>query len=178
MTDWAARLSTLEPRCAPDRALALFDELPAVRAEEIRGRWRGRELATGHPMDGLLARSGWYGKQFDCSEKAHPLLFTTPGGTIFAVDPRRVPLGLAVRLPAAAVELGRRMLRLVGPAVRTRAPRARLRNLEHRGTLTAAMIYDHLPIIDYFRRVDEDALLGLMDLRDVPEPYFFILARA
>jgi hypothetical protein len=50
--------------------------------------------------------------------------------------------------------------------------------VEHRGTLTAAMIYDHLPIIDYFRRVDEDALLGVTDLRDLPEPYFFILARA
>jgi hypothetical protein len=25
----------------------------------------GTDLATGHPMDGLLEASGWYGKQFD-----------------------------------------------------------------------------------------------------------------
>ena len=40
------------------------------------------------------------------------------------------------------------------------------------------MIYDQLPIIDVFRRVDDDTLLGLMDFRAVPLPYFFVLARA
>ena len=52
-------------RCTTDQALEFFDELPAVAAQEITGRWRGSELATGHPLDGLLAASGWYGKQFD-----------------------------------------------------------------------------------------------------------------
>ena len=36
------------------------------------------------------------------------------------------------------------------------------------------MSYDHLPIIDLFRRVDERTLLGCMDLRGAP-PYFFVL---
>jgi hypothetical protein len=39
------------------------------------------------------------------------------------------------------------------------------------------MIYDHLPIIDIFRRVDEDTLLGVMDMRGLADPYFFILRR-
>jgi hypothetical protein len=38
-------------------------------------------------------------------------------------------------------------------------------------------VYDHLPIIDVFRRVDDDTVLGLMDYRNFPEPYFFVLVR-
>jgi hypothetical protein len=172
----AAELARLEPACSTDEALALFDSLPPVRSEEITGRWRGRELRTGHPMDGLLEASGWYGKQFDGVDAVHPLLFRTPGGEIFPVDPRRVPLGLAARVPASAVERGKGLLGVLKPALRTRKPRARLRDLEHRGVVTAAMVYDHLPIIDVFRRVDDDTLLGVMDLRGAP-PYFFVLAR-
>ena len=39
------------------------------------------------------------------------------------------------------------------------------------------MIYDYQPIHDVFRRVSDDALFGLMDLRDVPRPFFFVLRR-
>ena len=170
-------LTQLEPTCTTEEALALYDSLPAIRAEELAGRWAGRELGTGHPMDGLLEASGWYGKQFDSVDEVHPLLFRQADGTIFPVDPRRIPLGLAGRIPAAAVDKSRWMLPVAKPAIRTRKHRARLRNLEHRGVVSAAMIYDPLPIIDSFRRVDDDTLLGVMDLRGVEAPYFFILSR-
>ena len=39
------------------------------------------------------------------------------------------------------------------------------------------MIYDQLPIIDVFRRIDGTTLLGLMDMRALPQPYFFVLTR-
>jgi Domain of unknown function (DUF4334) len=39
------------------------------------------------------------------------------------------------------------------------------------------MIYDHVPVIDVFRRVDEHTLLGVVDQRDVDQPYFFVLQR-
>ena len=87
MREAAARLATLEPRCTTEQALAFFDALPSVSAEDIRGRWAGRELETGHPWDGLLTASGWYGKQFDSPEAVHPLLFQTPKGTLFPVNP-------------------------------------------------------------------------------------------
>ena len=48
---------------------------------------------------------------------------------------------------------------------------------EFRGVVTAAMVYDHLPIIDVFRRVDEVTMLGAMDWRGEPAPYFFILTK-
>jgi hypothetical protein len=171
------QLAALEPTCTREDALAFFDGLPSVRAADITGRWHGRELATGHPMDGLLAASGWYGKQFDGVDEVHPLLFRDGSGDIFPVDPRKIPLGLAGRLSSTLVERGRSYLGVLKPALRTGRYRARLRDLEHRGVVTAAMVYDHLPIIDVFRRVDADTLLGVMDLRDSPEPYFFILAR-
>ncbi len=55
------RLISLGASCAAGEALALFDTLDAVRAEEITGRWAGRELGTGHRLDGLLKASGWHG---------------------------------------------------------------------------------------------------------------------
>ena len=172
-----ARLAALEPRCHTDEALGFFDELPTVAIEEIIGRWRGRELATGHPWDGLLSASGWYGKQFDGPESAHPLLFRTPKGRLFPLDPGRVPLGLVGHVPVTAVRAGRRLLGGLTPLLQARGTKARLRNVEHRGKVSAAMIYDQVPIIDVFRRVDTDTLLGLMDLRTMRQPYFFVLAR-
>ena len=178
MRDPAARLATLEPRCTTEQALELFDALPTVATDDIGGRWAGRELRTGHPWDGLLTASGWYGKQIDSPEAVHPLLFRTPGGTLFPVDPARVPLSLAGRVPVTAVSVARRLLDVATPLVRAHKPGARLRNLEHRGQFTAAMIYDRLPIIDVFRRVDDTTLLGSMDVRGVAQPYFFVLTAA
>ncbi|WP_350227103.1 GXWXG domain-containing protein [Barrientosiimonas endolithica] len=42
-------------------ALALFDGLAALEPAALRGTWRGAEVPTGHPMDGLLALTGWWG---------------------------------------------------------------------------------------------------------------------
>jgi hypothetical protein len=39
------------------------------------------------------------------------------------------------------------------------------------------MIYDSLPINDIFRKVDDDSVLGVMDLRFSPQPFFFVLRR-
>jgi hypothetical protein len=39
------------------------------------------------------------------------------------------------------------------------------------------MLYDNLPIIDVFRRLDANSLLGLMDARGLEQPFFFTLQR-
>ena len=62
--------------------------------------------------------------------------------------------------------------------IETSAPTARLRKAEYRGKVTVGMIYDQAPIIDYFRKVDDDTLLGAMDRRGDPGTYFFVLRRA
>lgn len=168
------RLAELEAGTTTTNALVYFDSLPPIRAEALRGRFKGRELNTGHRLHGALAAAGWYGKQFDDDENVHPLLMQA-GDKIFPLDPRKVPLGVAEKMPAPVVAAGRKLMGLVEPIVGTDKPRARLRNIEHRGVVTAAMIYDHLPIIDVFRRVDATTVLGLMDLRGEAEPMFFVL---
>jgi hypothetical protein len=39
------------------------------------------------------------------------------------------------------------------------------------------MIYDSLPINDIFRKVDDHTVLGVMDVRFTPQPFFFVLRR-
>ena len=157
--------------------LGFFDGLPAVPAAEMLGRWRGSGLPTGSPLDGLLEAYGWYGKEFLDAERVHPLLFGAPGGPR-PIDPALIPMGLLRDRPSLARSAAaRRAFTVLRPLLRTAKPRARLRTVEHRGVATAAMVYDALPIIDVFRRVDATTLLGLMDMRSAPMPYFFVLVR-
>jgi len=158
------------------QALARFDALPAVTTLDMLGEWRGFGEHTGHEMDGLLEAYGWYGKRFDSEEAVHPLLFRRSDGTRYAVDPRRIPLGLAPYHALTRNAVATALFRVATPLLRTTAPRARLRAVTYRGVTTAAMVYDHLPIIDCFRRIDHRTMLGLMDMRGAA-PFFFRLER-
>ncbi|CAJ1583829.1 DUF4334 domain-containing protein [[Mycobacterium] wendilense] len=163
-----------------DGALAIFDAAPAVDPEFMIGTWHGAELPTGHPLDGLLAASGWWGKQFRDAETVHPLLFrTADGSALWPLNPLPAfgGLGLAGRFPGlkqrnftTAIVAGR-------PVLQARGPKARLRTTRYRGVDTATMIYDQLPINDVFRRLDDQSVIGAMDLRGVARPYFFVLRR-
>lgn len=160
-----------------DEALAVFDTLSAVRPEEMLGEWRGEELPTGHPIDGLLAATGWAGKRFDDLDRVHPLLFWNADRTgTFAVDPIRLPMGLPIPEAVRGPWL-HRLITVGRPLLATSRYTAFLRATEYRGVSTATMIYDARPINDVFRRVSETTLLGLMDHRGDPAPYFFVLHR-
>lgn len=154
-------------RIRVEEALALFDSLSPVDLAFMPGMWKGRELQTGHPMDGMLGATGWYGKQFIDAESVHPLLFFTEDrASVFPVDPRKWP-SPGIRGP-------------VGPhraEVETGKFKARLRMTEYRRKLSATMIYDDWPTHDIFRKVDGNTLLGLMDARGMAAPYFFVLRR-
>ncbi|NEK86733.1 DUF4334 domain-containing protein [Blastococcus saxobsidens] len=173
----ADRLAGYALGTTPAEALAWFDSLEAVEPAAMLGRWRGSGLPTGSPLDGLLEAYGWYGKEFLDAETVHPLLFATAAGPR-PVDPALVPIGVLRDRPGLAHSRAARLaFRAVRPLVTTTKPRARLRAVEHRGVRTAAMVYDALPIIDVFRRVSDDVRLGLMDLRGLPDPFFFLLRR-
>lgn len=158
--------------------LALFDSLPPISVEALSGRWRGSGLPSGHPMDGLLERFGWYGKEFNGPEDVQPLLCKRRGGEVFGLNPAFVPMGLVSRhvglfhnrFAEAAFALSAR-------TAGTTPPVARLRMTEFRGVVTATMIYDRLPIQDVFRAAARDMLLGVMDLRGMAQPFFFVLRR-
>ena len=170
-------MTTAEDRTAD--ALAFFDALPPLRVPELFGTWRGRGIPTGHPLDGLLERFGWYGKRFDGADLAHPLLFDGPGGEVVAVNPALVPLPVVLGWPALLRNrAAAAAFRLALPLLRTGRPRARLRMTEYRGVVSATLCYDALPIHDVFRRVDGDTVLGVMDLRGMERPFVFVLFRA
>lgn len=173
----AARLEALVGGATVADALALYDDLPPVTVEHMLGAWRGGSLRTGHRLDGLLEAYGWHGKWFDSPDAAHPLVFADSRG-MFRVNPALVPMSMVVQLSGLlhqrlVATVARRSLRLF----RTGRPRARLRMVEYRGVVTGSMVYDALPIIDHFRTVDEDTLLGAMDLRGIAEPFMFVLRR-
>ena len=163
-----------------DEALALFDASPAVEPEFMIGTWHGAELPTGHPLDGLLEASGWWGKQFVDGETVHPLLFTTSDHrALWAVNPILAfsGLGVVTRIPALRRRNHAGSINAASPILRTRSPKARLRTTRYRGVDTATMIYDQLPVNDVFRKLDDHSVIGAMDLRGFEKPYFFVLTR-
>jgi hypothetical protein len=162
----------------PEEALAYFDSLPVVAPAEMVGRWRIGGLPTGSPLDGLLEAYGLYGKEFLDDESVHPLLFPDRSGRPRPVDPWLLPMGV-LRDYAGFVQFWplRMAFGRLRPLLYTDKPKARLREVTHRGVVTAAMVYDALPIIDVFRRVSDDVRLGAMDMRGLPSPYLFVLRR-
>ncbi|NLE81740.1 MAG: DUF4334 domain-containing protein [Rhodococcus sp.] len=163
-----------------DSALDVFDASEPVDPDFMIGTWRGAELPTGHPMDGMLAATGWWGKQFIDAETVHPLLFpsTDPGG-LWALDPAKAFGGMALtdKLPAFATRSLAEPITALRTVLRTKTAKARLRTTRYRGVDTATMLYDQLPINDVFRQLSDDAVLGAMDLKGSRRPYFFVLRR-
>lgn len=162
-------------RIAQKEGWQFFDMLDPANLAEMRGKWKGSELASGHPMDGMLAASGWYGKYFCDRENVYPLLFEGRGGELYAANPALLPLRLAERLPRLLIK---GLFPLMAPLIRTTQSSARLRTMKCRNKLTAVMIYDRQPVLDIFARVDENTLLGISDFKWEHEAgYFFVLEK-
>lgn len=161
-------------KASPQEALNAFDSLPPVSSEFMHGRWKGFEIETGHPMDGLLVPSGWYGKLFINNEEVHPLVFFGDDKTeLYSVNPRFMPLN--IKLPKDE-SLGT-LMNMARIVLETKESKARLRNLEYRGKVAATMIYDEIPVMDTFVKIDDSRVLGVMDLKGQDLPYFFGLKR-
>lgn len=159
-----------------DEAIALFEASIPASPEDMIGRWRGEGISTGHPMDGMLSSAYWYGKEFEDTDRVFPLIHAVPFWGEMRINPGLLPIGLVTALPLR-VRLLPFLFPVVAPFVQTRHPKARLRSVTFRGRSHAAMIYDDLPIIDYFACLEPNHLLGWMDRRDDPAPFFFRLTR-
>ncbi len=163
-----------------DAAAALFDAADPIPVDFMIGCWHGWELPTQHPLDGILDASGWWGKEFIDADVVNPLLYGGDNGSrLWACHPARIPLKTLLKLPRPL-----RTSRVLAvymsacrPVLQTQRPTARLRTVTYRGQPTAAMVYDHLPIIDAFRRIADDVVIGAMDYRHCQKPYFFALQR-
>ena len=160
-----------------EKALELFDALEPVNLEFMFGRWQGSGLHTSHPMDGLLEASNWYGKEFIDSENVHPLLFLDDRERIIKVAPNPRAMNLLGQIPVSKIPFLRPLLRLTNSLLKTEKSQARLRMMEYREKVSATMIYDYLPINDSFRKINDNTVLGIMDFKSLPQPFFFVLHR-
>lgn len=161
-------------RTSVTEALEVFDSLEVTTIEFMFGRWKGYEIETGHPLDGLLVPSGWYGKLFKNPEEVHPLLFYARNKTgLYSVNPRFIPMH--VKFPKS--ESVGTLMKLARPFLQTRKSTARLRMIKYRQRFCATMCYDEKAILDHFAKIDEHRVLGVMDLKGVPQPYIFVLER-
>ena len=94
------------------------------------------------------------------------------------IEPDFMPVSVALRWPAFARSAPARMAFAAGRRLlRSGHSAATLRAVSYRGKRSAAMIYDRNPIIDHFRKIDDDRVLGLMEMRGMELPYFFLLTR-
>lgn len=167
-------------RATTGEAVELFDSMEPVDIDFMIGNWKGEGFQTGHTMDGLLEAYHWHGKRFDSSEDVHPLVFLTRGGRLACVNPALVGWALiwGKRFPLPRSAALGWLFQLFMPLFTTAQSRARLRMTTHRGKSTATMVYDQLPIMDAFRKIDDEAVFCVMDLKGMKKPFFFILRRA
>lgn len=54
---------------------------------------------------------------------------------------------------------------------------AQLREVAFGGKVSASLIYDKQPIMDYFRKVNDHVVIGLGDIKGRPTDFFFHLTR-
>ncbi|MCG8393122.1 MAG: DUF4334 domain-containing protein [Pseudomonadales bacterium] len=166
-------------RVSREDALAIFDALEPIDTDFMLGAWKGEGFETGHPLDGVLERCHWHGKRFESEEHVHPLVFRKVSGKLTAVKPLlAMPgLGLLDRMPFMKSAFVGKVFQWMLPLLSGRKSAARLRMTTYRGKATATMVYDNLPINDVFRKVDDNTVLGIMDLKGMTLPFFFVLRR-
>ncbi len=168
-----------EGKVSTEEALTIFDRLEPVGPDFMMGAWKGAGFPTDHPLDGALDVYHWHGKRFEGPEAVHPLVFSTIGGGRKNLNPvfMMPALGLLDRLPFLKSPVMGRIFQVIMPLLATRRPRARLRLTEYRGQVSATMIYDHLPVNDVFRKADDNTVMGIMDMKGMSRPFFFVLHR-
>ncbi|MFJ7116026.1 DUF4334 domain-containing protein [Streptomyces albogriseolus] len=77
-------LQERDGRVDPGELDAIWAVLPTARPEEILGAWKGGEFDTGHPLNGVLEKAGWYGKTFHSLRDAKPLICRNEAGELYS----------------------------------------------------------------------------------------------
>jgi len=161
-----------------DEMKAWFSSLKPVRPVEMIGLWRGAGIPSDHPFDGVLENLGWFGKRFTPDMRADALLFRSGEHRLVAIDPKWIPLGPALRFhQLGRTAIARNLFSYLQRRWRARGPVASLKTMVFDGVESAAMVYDDQPIVDHFRRIDEEGIMGAMTIRGDERIYFFELAR-
>jgi hypothetical protein len=154
VTDLRQRFEELRTADAADPAQldALWADLATVTVEEVLGGWRGGDFATGHVASTVLEKVRWHGKRFDGPLAAVPLVCRDDSGELYSNK-----------------EAGG-------------GGEASLWPVQFRGEVTATMVYDKMPVLDHFKKVDDDTLMGIMNGKlgaafGIEDLYYFWLER-
>jgi hypothetical protein len=136
----------------PDDLDRLWAGLRPVTVDEVLGRWRGGDFATGHVASTVLEKVRWHGKWFDGPLDATPLVCRGEDGELYS-----------------NVDAGG-------------GGEASLWEVAFRGEVTATMVYDRMPVLDHFKAVDDATLMGIMNGKlagtfGVDDLYYFWLER-
>jgi hypothetical protein len=106
------------------------------------------------------------------------LLFRSGEHQLVAIDPAKIPLGLALRFHhIGRMRVARNLFSHLQRALRARGPVASVKIMVFGGVESAAMAYDHQPIVDYFRSIGEMKIMGAMTIKGNDRIYFFELER-
>ena len=63
------------------------------------------------------------------------------------------------------------------PSKDENSPKARTRMIKYRDKITGTMVFPKKGIMDHFAKIDENTMLGVMDMKGGKNPYFFVLER-
>ena len=159
-------------------ALEEFGSLPPIAPRELVGLWKGHGIPTGHPFDGVLENLGWFGKRFTPDMRADALLFRSGDQRLVAIDPKWIPLRLALRFhDVGRMRVASNLFSYLQRRLRARGPVASLKTMVFGRVESAAMVYDDQPIVDHFRQIDAERIMGAMTTKGDERIYFFELQR-
>ena len=159
--------------------LTWYRSLQPVSLAEMVGLWKGTGIPSGHPLDGVLENLQWFGKRFHADLRADALLFQSRPGRLVTVEPAWIPIRIAIRSASfGRTSVARNWFGHLQKMLRAKGRTASLELRLFEGIESAAMVYDRQPITDYFRKISEAELAGMMVVKDDPRRYFFKLRRA
>jgi len=155
---------------SPHQINAFFDQLPPVELEFMVGTWRYANVPSNNRQDYLLEMIDFHGKRFygaDTNYQVDPVICWS-GGKLIRVG--SMPYWLFKRIPETTPSREQPVRRAilhkynqccVLPFSQTKEPHAHNMIVEHRGVCTTAMVYDHMPMVDVFKKVDDNTIMLL-----------------
>lgn len=155
-----------------------FQGLEPVNPLDLVGLWKGTDIPSGHPLDGVLGNLGWFGKRFHPDLRADALLFQWRPGRLVPIEAALFPIKFVLwAAPFGRTSVARGLSSYLQKMFRARGQTACLKLLQFKGGLTAAMVYDEQPVTDYIRRISADTVAGMMCVDGDPRRFFFKLER-
>lgn len=155
-------LAKREGRVEESDVAAIFNQASPVAPEYMIGEWKGGSFDTGHPTHELLKTYNWAGKNFRTVDDVEPIvLYDDAGARVWCKDYGNAQVRLSLL-----------------PFVLALLILSKVREVKFRGVISAAMIYDNFPIIDSFRFISDNLVIGAMDNKQLPKDagtYYFYL---